>query len=292
MILTLQHSPVTPFLLLPFAPMIPAMWVPWPCIVIPGALAVDHIPAPAVVDDAVVVVVLAVGRVLGVLPQIALEIGMVALHAGVEHRHLRAARPLVPRGGRVDVVVVLLLDRVLLDDTRVVGALLDADRRVVLDALHPIAVAQAGAERLEADPAPAADRGRADEAQALPELPPARWTICLRRALLVSRRNWTSSRVTGGAAPCGRASGSLRKSHRGGGRRGQAGGQDGDGLASETRRARHVHAAQRTGAMRRSHALRIIPDAAVAGTLSRHEASAHVQTHPDPFGGHEALCES
>src|SRR5215471_9535639 len=30
MILTRQHTPTTPFLLLPIAPMVPAQWVPWP----------------------------------------------------------------------------------------------------------------------------------------------------------------------------------------------------------------------------------------------------------------------
>jgi hypothetical protein len=106
--------------------------------VVAGSLAGDQVAAEAVVDHAVVVVVDPVGRVLGVLPQVGLQVGMVGLDAGVEHRHLRAAGPLVPGGGRVDVVIVLLLDRVLLADARVVGALGDADRTVVLDAAHAV----------------------------------------------------------------------------------------------------------------------------------------------------------
>ena len=94
-------------------------------------------------------------------------------------------RPLVPGAGRVDVVVVLLLDRVLLDDAWVVGVLGDADRAVVLDALHTVAAAQPGAEVLETDPRTGADRERPDLTQPQEHArPPARRTISSRRASL------------------------------------------------------------------------------------------------------------
>ena len=181
-------------------------------LVIAGSLAVDQIAAEPVVDHAVAVVIAAVGRILGVLPQVGLQVGMVALHAGVEHRDLRAAGPLVPGAGRVDVVVVLLFDRVLLADAGVVGVLGDADRGVVFDAQHAVAAAQPGPEIFEADPLSGADRERPDQTQpqskpaagAADDLLPARLARC-------RRRNCTSRRLTGGVSPRGFASRSLRK---------------------------------------------------------------------------------
>src|SRR5215207_11230569 len=52
---------------------------------------------------------------------------MVGLHARVEDRHLRAARPLVPSTGRVGVGIVLLLDGAMLADAGVVGVLGDGE---------------------------------------------------------------------------------------------------------------------------------------------------------------------
>ena len=134
-------------------------------LVLSGALPVHHVPAVAVVDHAVAVVVAPVVRVRGVLPQVLLQVGMVGLHPGVEHRHLRATRPFGPGSGRVDVVVVLLLDGVLLADAGVVGVLGDGDGTVVFHALHAIAGAQSRPQLLEAGALAGRDGKRPHQAQ-------------------------------------------------------------------------------------------------------------------------------
>ena len=166
---------------------------------------------------------------------------MVGLHPGVEHRHLRAAGPLVPRAGRVDVVVVRLLDRVLLADAGVVGALRDADRTVVLDPLHAVAVAQPGPELLEAHAGAAADGGRADQAQ--PQLHAAAGAA---DDLLQARVVRVAAELHEQAGDRGRLPASVREailpevdlSRR---RRGRCGDQDGDG-SDQDKTVRHAHA--------------------------------------------------
>jgi hypothetical protein len=101
----------------------------------------------------------------GAVDEVALEIRMVGLHAGVEHRDLRAVRALVPGARRVDVVVVLLLDRVLLAEAGVVGVLGDGDRSVIFDALHTVAAAQPGAQVFETHSRAGPDCERTDQSQ-------------------------------------------------------------------------------------------------------------------------------
>ena len=128
--------------------------------------------------------------------------GWSRLHTGVEHGHLRAARLLVPGAGRVDVVVVLVLDRALLADAGVVGALEEGYRAVVLDAQHALAGAQPGPQILERDAgARLHRRERGSRAAQQHAAAPARPTSSSLRASSVWGRNWTSSRVTAGPCP-------------------------------------------------------------------------------------------
>ena len=140
-----------------------------PVLVVAGAASGDDVHAVDVVDVAVAVVVEAVLGLLGVGPQVLLEIGMVELDARVEHRDLRAVGQPVPGGGRVDVVVGALGERVLLLEAGVVRVLRHRHRRVVLDAQHARRGPQALPQRLQRLPVAGGDRSRAHQPQPQPE---------------------------------------------------------------------------------------------------------------------------
>ena len=106
-----QQVPVSPVELLPRAPTMPGHVRAVAVVVLARALAVDGVVAVGVVHVAVLVVVLAVARLVLGLVDVCLEIGMVGVDAGVQDRHLGAARARAPGRRRVDVVVLGAVDQ-------------------------------------------------------------------------------------------------------------------------------------------------------------------------------------
>ena len=108
MIRAFQATPTVPSPLLPAAATMPETWLPCPLSSRMSPVSLDEVPAVDVVDEAVAVVVDPVARDLaGVDPQLARQVGMGRVDAGVEHRHDRpGAGGDVPGLGGVDVDVV------------------------------------------------------------------------------------------------------------------------------------------------------------------------------------------
>ena len=80
-----QVTPTTPMPLLPTAPIVPAVCVPWPLSSIGSPECVTDVDTMDVVDVAIVVVVDAVaGNLAGVRPDVRRQIGMVVIDAGVD----------------------------------------------------------------------------------------------------------------------------------------------------------------------------------------------------------------
>src|SRR5215212_9461150 len=126
-----QHTPATPVPLSPRPATMPATWVPCPSLSSPDPLPLialkpwasstypflsSSLPLPG----------------LSLLSTVRLQVGMVEIDTGVEHRDLRAARARRPRVRRVDVVVVgAVPERVLGFVERIVGCLRGREVEVV-----------------------------------------------------------------------------------------------------------------------------------------------------------------
>ncbi len=208
-----------PRALLPRAPMIPATCVPWPCLSSPDPLPSTRSPP----NRSSITPLRSSSRPLdGSLVfshRLDFRSGWLLCTPVSSTATFAQLVRLFQALGRVDVVVGLLFDRVLLADARVVGVLGDADRRVVFDAQDAVAAAQPGPEILEADPLSGADRERPDETQ--PQSKPAAGAA---DDLLPARLVGVGAELHEQAADRGRLPAGLRKpvlaeSDRAGGRR-------------------------------------------------------------------------
>ena len=252
MILTLQHSPVTPFLLLPFAPMIPATWVPWPCSSSPEPLPSTTSPPQRSSMTPLWSSSLPLDGSLVFSHRLPLRSGWLlctpvsstatfaqlvrlshAAGASMSWSSFCLIAYCSTTPGSLGLFSMLIA---VSSSTRCTRSLLR--RRVRSSSrLTPLRRPTAAARTRRRRCAELAARALDD----LLEAGAARVAAELDEQPRDGRRRPVRPRQP-----------IASEAHRGGGRRGQAGGQD-DGGSERDEARRHVHAAQRTGAMRRSH---------------------------------------
>ena len=215
MIFTLQHSPVMPRSLLPRAPMIPATCVPWPCWSSPEPLPSTRSPPKRSSITPLWSSSLPLDGSLVFSHRLDFRSGWsVCTPVSSTATFAQLVRSFQAAGASMSWSSFCLIAYCsLTPGSLALLAMLIGPSSSTRSTRSLLRSRARSSSRLT--PLRAADRERADQAQPQRHAAAGARTISSRRASLVSRRNWTSSRVTGRRLrPAAAPAGPCRKSHR------------------------------------------------------------------------------